>query len=593
MQATHTVIATLRDDPGDAVVASHRLMLRSGLARKQGSGLYSFLPLGLRVMRKIEQVIREEMEAAGAVEVLLPILTPAELWEESGRWTKMGKEMFRVKDRHEVMNALGPTHEESMTSLVKDLIRSHRDLPLNIYQMHTKFRDEIRPRFGVIRSREFVMKDSYSFDLDEAGLENTYQKMRIAYRRVFARLGLRTVPVEADSGAMGGTGSEEFMVPSEIGEETLLLSESESYRSNSEKTPVVYTDIVDEARAKPTQELSELEKLHTPNVKTIEDLAKFLEVRPAQILKTVLYMIDGQPTAVCIRGDRDVNEIKLANVTSAQEILAASPEEIKQAGSVAGFIGPLGIAKDVRILWDTSLQTGEAWIIGANEVDYHYKGCVLDPQRESADLGLARAGDPAPNGDGLLKEIKGIEVGHIFKLGYKYTDAFKLTVQNEDGKAVKPIMGTYGIGVNRTLATIIEQWHDDKGITWPVSAAPFEICLISITGKDPQQRERELTQARELYAALKDAGCDVLWDDRDLRPGVKFADSELIGYPIRLTMGKKFFQDGELEVLLRSKDEQSVLKGSSVRELVPQILRLREKLYDDLRQLLEQQIEVG
>ena len=580
MLASRSLIATLRDDPGDAVVASHRLMLRAGLVRKLGAGLYHFLPLGLRVFRKIETIIREEMNAAGALEFQLPILTPSELWEQSGRWDKMGKEMFRVKDRHEVWNVLGPTHEESFSSLVADLIKSYRDLPLNVYQIHTKFRGEIRPRFGVIRSREFCMKDAYSFDLDDAALDVTYQKMRVAYRRIFARLGLHTIPVEADSGAMGGTGSEEFMVPSEIGEETLLISEKGEYRSNQEKTPVVYLagkSVAKKSTAAPTTDAQSLKRLHTPGMKTIADVARHLEISATEILKIVMYMADEKPVAVCIRGDRDVNEVKLMNQLGATVLAPATAEQIKAAGSVIGFIGPLGLAKDVRLLWDLSLTAGgPEWVVGANEAEYHLGGCVLDPDRASVDLALAIAGDPSPAGDGVLKEMKGIEVGHIFKLGKKYTDAFQISVQGEDGRPLTPVMGCYGVGVNRTMATIIEQWHDDKGIRWPISAAPYEIALVSITKSDD-----EAAQARAFYEALMAAGCDVLWDDRDMRPGVKFNDAELIGYPIRLTMGKSFFQDGELEVQLRAKNEQSKIKGDAA-ELVQAVLRMRTELYAEL-----------
>ncbi|MCR9144505.1 MAG: proline--tRNA ligase [bacterium] len=581
MLASRSLIATLRDDPGDAVVASHRLMIRAGLVRKLGAGLYHLLPMGLRTFRKIENVIREEMNAAGALEFQLPILTPSELWEQSGRWEKMGKEMMRFKDRHEVWNALGPTHEESFSSLVSELIKSYRDLPLNVYQIHTKFRDEIRPRFGVIRSREFCMKDAYSFDLDEKALDITYQKMRVAYRRIFARLGLSTVPVEADTGAMGGTGSEEFMVPSEIGEETLLVSENDKYRSNQEKTPVSYAKAGDfsaaNQAAQPTGDLKGLERHHTPGMKTIADVAKHLNVAATAILKTVLYYADGKPVAVCLRGDRDVNEIKLSNHLDGATVLPATPQQIKELGSVIGFIGPLGLSKDARIVWDLSLtEGGPEWIVGANEAEYHCGGCVLDPARESVDLALAQAGDPSPAGDGVLKEIKGIEVGHIFKLGKKYTEAFKVTVQGEDGRPLTPVMGCYGVGVNRTMATIIEQWHDDKGILWPISAAPYEIALVSIA-----KGEDEIAKAREFYEALTAAGCDVLWDDRPARPGVKFGDAELIGYPIRLTMGKGYFQDGELEVVRRADGEQLKCSGDTA-ALVGQVLKLREELYAEL-----------
>ncbi len=586
MRASQTILGTLRDDPGDAIVASHRLMLRAGLARKLGAGLYHFLPLGLRVMRKIEAVIREEMDAAGALEFELPILTPAELWQKSGRWDLMGKEMFRLKDRHDSDNVLGPTHEESFTSLMSELLQSYRDLPKNVYQIHTKFRDEIRPRFGVIRSREFVMKDAYSFDLDEAGLDRTYQTMRRTYRRIFARLGLSVVPVEADMGTMGGSASEEFMTPSEIGEETLLLSSDRKYRSNQEKTPCVYPDAkaIDATRAA-TSDLSTLERLHTPGAKTIDDVCKVLNISPRDILKTVVYLADGKLVAVAIRGDRDVNEVKLRNQLGALELAPADPAAIVAAGSIPGYIAPIGLKGEAITLWDLSLTTGTEWVIGANEKNYHLRGFVAPADRQSVDVALARSGDPVPGGAGVLTEMKGIEVGHIFKLGYKYSEAFKLSVLDANGRPVTPIMGCYGIGVNRTLATIIEQWHDEKGVRWPISVAPYEVCLVSIAKDDT-----EIAAARALYEALLRADVEVLWDDRDLRPGVKFTDAELIGYPIRLTMGKGYFQKGELEVQLRANGETLSFQGP-VESLVEQTVALRARLAKELERQLEAELE--
>ncbi|MBX7057448.1 MAG: proline--tRNA ligase [Leptospirales bacterium] len=585
MRASQTFIATLRDDPGDAAVASHRLMIRSGLIRKLGAGLYHFLPLGLRAMRRVEQVIREEMNAAGALEFVLPILTPAEVWQQSGRWDAMGREMFRVRDRHDVWNLLGPTHEESFTLLMKELLQSYRDLPKNVYQIHTKFRDEIRPRFGVIRSREFVMKDAYSFDLDEAGLDRTYQAMRIAYRRIFARLGLDTTPVEADTGAMGGAASEEFMTPSEIGEEVLLLSESGSYRSNREKTPVLYPEAKRKGRSA-TKESEALERVHTPRLKSIEEVAAALGCATRNILKMAIFRAEQQLVAVAIRGDREVNEIKLKNHLGVGELAPAEASEISAAGVVPGFIGPHGLSTAIAVVWDRSLDGDEEWIVGANELDYHLKGYVPPAERASVDVALARAGDPSPDGAGPLKEMRGIELGHIFKLGYKYSRAFELSVLDENGRQVTPIMGCYGIGVNRTVAAIIEQWHDPKGIRWPISAAPYEAALISIT-----RSQTELEQAAGLYQAMLAAGIDTLWDDRDLRPGVRFTDAELIGYPIRVTMGKGFFQNGEIEVQLRQSGQERKLKGDTA-SLAKQLLALRAELYSELERGVEEAMRV-
>ncbi len=578
MRASKYIVKTMRESPQDAVVASHKLMLRSGLVRKLGAGLYHFLPLGLRVFRKIENIIREEMNAAGAVEFRLPILTPSEVWKTSGRWDVMGKEMFRVKDRHEVWNVLGPTHEESFTDLMKGLIRSYRDLPLNVYQIHTKFRDEVRPRFGVIRGREFCMKDAYSFDRNPEEQDETYQAMRVAYRRIFARAGLRTLPVEADSGSMGGSGSEEFMVPSNIGEETLLISEHEKYRGNQEKTPVIYQG--EPASAKPGSKVEDLEKIHTPDCKTIEEIAAFVKMEPTSIMKTVAFVADNESVLVCLRADRQVNEVKVKNHLDCNELFAATDARIREMGSEPGYIGPAGIKDDVRVLWDESTRYGSDYVIGANEKDQHFKGFNPPEDRENLDLAMAVTGDPSPGDDGPLKEIKGIEVGHIFKLGYKYSEAFNLEYMDENGKPAKPIMGSYGIGVERTIATIIEQHHDENGIQWPVTTAPFEVLLVGIT-KTPEEEAK----VRELYDELVHHKIEVLWDDRDERPGVKFKDAELIGFPIRLTMGKHYFEKGELEVFLRYRNEKSSMKGTPA-ELSLQVLQtittLRTKLYEEM-----------
>ncbi len=582
MKASKYLLPTARENPQDAVIASHRLMLRAGLFRKSGSGLYHILPMGLRVIRKIENIVREEMNNAGALEFSLPILTPSELWKQSGRWDTMGKEMFRIQDRHEAWLTLGPTHEESFTDLMKGILKSYRDLPVNVYQIHPKFRDEIRPRFGVIRSREFSMKDAYSFDMDQEGLEITYQTMRQAYRKIFARTGLVTIPVEADTGAMGGTGSEEFMVPSDIGEETLLISEKGKYRGNQEKTPVVYSDAVTrEAPAKANSTKMKLKKVHTPNCATIADLEHFLKIPAQHILKTMLYLADGRPVAVCLRADRNLNEVKLKNNLHATEVTPASAEEILAAGSVAGYIGPEGLDESIPIFWDESINTGREWVIGANEKDHHYLGYIAQVHK-TVDLALAVGGDPSPAGDGILQEVKGIEVGHIFKLGYKYTKAFEMTVLDENGKPHMPIMGCYGIGVTRTMAAVIEQEHDTEGIVWPISVAPFEIVLVSIT-----KSEEEDGRVGEFYKAMTDIGLEVFWDDRDLRPGVKFTDAELIGFPIRITMGKKYFEAGDVEVQIRRGKKNLVLKGNSF-EILDQIVNIRKELFADLNSRMEQ-----
>lgn len=576
---------TKREDPQDAVVASHKLMIRAGLVEKSGSGLYHILPLGLRVLRKIEAIVREEMDRTGALEFQLPVLVPAEIWKTSGRWFVMGKEMFRIKDRHDNDMLLGPTHEESFTELMKRFLRSYKDLPVNVYQIHTKFRDEIRPRYGVIRSREFLMKDAYSFHLDESSLNETYEIMRKTYRRIFARVGLETVPVEADTGAMGGSASEEFMVLSSIGEETLLINEDFSYRSNQEKTPVIYRDIPEEnyfwSEEEKANLRSEIKEIYTPGCRTIEELAKYLNKRPQELLKTLLYRAIYEDTEelvmVLIRGDRQINEVKLKNYLKAIEIHPAKNEDFHRIGSVPGFAGPWNLHPDkFSILYDVSVATQKRWITGANREDYHIENfhpvLVDEAWREKLhDFSLAVEGDPSPDGKGTLRQYKGIEVGHIFKLGDKYTKAFDFTVLDKEQKRVYPLMGCYGIGINRTMAAIIEQNHDSKGIRWPISVAPFELVLIDIT-----KTEEEKRQVEKVYSMLVKEGWDILWDDRDVRPGVKLTDSELIGFPIRITLGTQYFEKGNVEIYIRKKDEKFFVEE---KDLLTTLKRIREELY--------------
>ncbi|MCS7205033.1 MAG: proline--tRNA ligase [Leptospiraceae bacterium] len=580
---------TKREDPQDAVVASHRLMLRAGLIEKLGSGLYHYLPLGLRVIKKIEAIVREEMDRAGALEFQLPILVPSELWESTGRWYTMGKEMFRLKDRHENNLVLGPTHEETFTDLLKKFIRSYRDLPINVYQIHTKFRDEIRPRFGVIRCREFIMKDAYSFHLDEDSLNQTYEEMRKVYRRIFARVGLETLPVEADTGAMGGSASEEFMVLSHIGEETLLVSEDFSYRSNQEKTPVIYPEITDEKLKFTEEEIEhlkkELKEIPTPNCKTIDDLAKFLRKSSQELLKTLLYRADLPEekevlVMILIRGDRQINEVKLKNHLKATEVYPAKEEDFYRIGSVPGYAGPWQLkSNDVILLFDRSVATQKSWITGANKEEYHiahFHPVLIDKNwhEKLVDLALAVEGDPSPNGNGKLKQYKGIEVGHIFKLGDKYTKSMEFTVLDKNQKRIYPVMGCYGIGIDRTMATIIEQNHDEKGITWPISVAPFEIVLVDIT-----KTEEEKEKVEKIYQTLRKENFDILWDNRDLRAGVKLTDSELIGFPIRITLGSNYFSEGKIEIYLRKENQKFFVDE---KELIAKIRELRDYLYSQL-----------
>ncbi|MBE7438525.1 MAG: proline--tRNA ligase [Spirochaetales bacterium] len=571
MKSTQFFIRTFRDPPADAVVASHRLLVQAGFIRKQGSGHYHLLPAGLRSLRKIEAVIREEMNAAGAIEFQLPQMIPAELWQKSGRYQAMGKELFRLADRHGNWNVMGPTHEESFTDLLCGLLKSYKELPLNLYQIQTKFRDEIRPRYGMIRSREFIMKDAYSFHRNDENLREIYEVMRLTYRRIFERLGLQTIAVEADSGAMGGARSEEFMIASEVGEEVLLVGEG--YAGNREKTTVEY------GRAA-TVAPSPGEKVATPGKKTIEEVSTFLGIRPEQMIKAVACVSGDQLIVVFLRADREVNEAKLKALLGVSELEAASPEQIASCGGVAGFLGP-GLSsapsrkkgkkktdRELVCIYDASLKSGGPYVAGANEVDFHLRN-YMPALTEVHDVALARAGDPVPGGKGTLKEMKGMELGHIFQLGDKYSRTMGLELLDEKGRTFHPLMGCYGIGVNRTLAAIAEQHHDEAGLAWPRVAAPFEVVLISIT-----RSPAEIEAVAELYQSMISLGMDVLWDDREERPGVKFNDADLIGYPLRITAGKTFFAQGNLEVRVRKTGEDHLIAAADILKRIPEMLAL-------------------
>jgi len=559
MRMSRYLIPTLKEDPADAVITSHKLMIRAGLIRKESAGMYIYLPLGLRVLQKIITIIREEMNKAGALEFLMPELTNADLWKESGRWHTMGPEMIRIKDRNGLEYALAPTHEEAFTNAIRMIVTSYRDLPVNAYQINTKFRDEIRPRFGVMRSKEFIMKDAYSFDIDEAGLERSYQTMRQTYRNIFKRCGLETIPVEADTGSMGGSDSEEFMVASEVGEEVLLLCDACGYKSNQERATCQY-------ELSPQNENAEaLSIVDTPNVRTIDELVQFFGCSAHKFLKSLIYLVDGNPVMVVVPGDRDINEVKLKNALGAVEVALAPDTVVEEVtGAPVGFAGPiLREGKTIRIIFDTQVQHIVNGITGANEKDKHYKG--VNPGRdfvikEEADITRVVAGDKCPHCGYPLKEKKGIEVGHIFKLGYKYTKSMNVTVLDQNGKAITPIMGCYGIGVNRTMAAVIEQHHDERGIIWPMSVAPFHVHCVSLA-----KNEAEEAMADEVYSMLLKAGIEVLYDDRKASPGFKFGDADLIGIPIRITLGKAFFGDSSsIEVKLRNQDEKVIIAKDSI-----------------------------
>lgn len=547
MRASQTLIATVKETPADAEVISHQLMLRAGMIRKLATGLYTWLPLGLRVLRKVERIIREEMDNAGAQEVLMPVVQPAELWEESGRWEQYGSELLRINDRHQREFCLGPTHEEVITDLIRNEIRSYKQLPANFYQVQTKFRDEIRPRFGVMRSREFIMKDAYSFHNDQESLQATYETMHAAYTQIFTRLGLDFRPVIADTGSIGGSASHEFHVLAESGEDDIAFSDSSDYAANVEMAEAVA----------PTGErpaASEaMEKVATPEVSSIEDVCRFFDCAPERTVKTLLVYgkadEDGKQAliALVVRGDHQLNEIKAEKLPGiASPLTLAEEKDIKAALNCApGSIGPVGL--NLRCIVDRSAAHCSDFICGANEDGMHLRG--VNWQRdvelgEIADLRDVVSGDPSPDGKGQLQIKRGIEVGHIFQLGTKYSEALNATVLNEQGKEQVMIMGCYGIGVTRVVASAIEQNNDDKGIIWPDAIAPYQIALVPL---NMQKSERVRDTAEQLYSQLKAAGYDVLLDDRNERPGVKFADMELMGIPHRIVIGDRGLDKGLLE----------------------------------------------
>jgi len=547
------LVPTLREVPAEAEIRSHQLMLRAGLMRKLAAGIYSYLPLGLKSLKKVENIIREEMDAHGAQELLMSALLPAETYQASGRWDVFGPEMFRLHDRNNRDFCLGPTHEEVFTETVKNEVHSYRNLPLTLYQIQTKYRDERRPRFGVMRSREFIMKDAYSFDRDQAGLDESYKAMYKAYCRIFERLGLDYIVVDADSGAMGGSGSQEFMVKSEVGEDTIAFCDACGYAANDEKAQCVPQQF-----DCPQGDLP-LEKVHTPNVKTIEDLTAFFNTTPKLFVKTLIYKTDdGRAVAVMVRGDREVNETKLQNYLNCIELEMADYDTVvKSTGAAVGFAGPVGIKCDV--VMDSEVALMKNFIVGANITDYHYKNVQIGRDftpTATLDLRTIQQGDPCPKCGAQIKTAQGIEVGHIFKLGTKYSEALGCTVLDEAGKEQSVIMGCYGIGVNRCMAAVIEQYNDNNGIIWPVSVAPFHAVVVPVNVTDSVQMEL----AESIYNQLKSKGIETLIDDRDERPGVKFKDADLVGIPVRITVGKKA-ADGIVEYKLR--------KDAVLEELTP------------------------
>ena len=547
MRYSQYLLPTLKETPADAEVVSHQLMLRTGMIRKAAAGVYSYLPFGLRAIRKVEEIVREEMNRAGAVELLMPMANPAELWQESGRWEVYGKELLRFKDRHQRDFCVGPTHEEVVTDIVRNTIRSYRQLPINLYQIQTKFRDEVRPRFGLMRGREFIMKDAYSFDTDDAGADVSYQKMRQAYCRIFARCGLEYRMVEADSGAIGGSFSHEFMVLADTGEDVVISCDSCSYSANIEKAVVVDEGTMSE------EPLREVERVVTRGAHSVAEVSVMLNLKPSQIVKTMIVMADGQPVAVLIRGDHELNEAKIKNLLGASLLEMATPEQIAAAtGGPVGFSGPMGL--DLPIYADNAVKYMRNLGVGGNEKDIHLEGVNLERDfqvERFADLRSADAGDLCPHCGGRYSHTRGIEVGHIFKLGTKYSDAMDAGYLDAEGRANPIIMGCYGIGIGRTVAASIEQNHDADGMIWPMPLAPFQVIISLVNPKDAAVREAGET----LYGQLLEAGVEVLLDDRDERPGIKFKDADLIGIPLRVTIGARGLKEEQVELTFRKTRE--------------------------------------
>lgn len=577
MKASKTIISTLREAPNDAVIASHQLMMRAGLIRKLGNGLYSYMPLGLKAFRKVENIIRQELDNAGMNEMKPTVIQPAEIWKESGRWEKMGAEMLKPQNRGGQDMVVSPTAEEAFTALVRDGLSSYKQLPFTLYQINTKYRDEIRPRYGVMRGREFTMMDAYSFDKDQADLDASYENAANAYRRIFKRMGLTTISVKADTGAMGGSGSEEFMVESEVGDDTLILCPNCKYAANVEKA-ACKDDVAVDSKGKPQVATDKaVEEIPTPDVKTIEELSEFLKTTAQSFIKTLIYKVENAGVdlgknndfvAVCIRGDLDVNEAKLCALLKASDVeLASEADVVRITDAPVGFAGPVKLTK-APVIADNSVMTMHDCVTGGLKKDVHF--IHVEPNRDftpmmTADVRVVKPGDICPECGGTFYSKKGNELGHIFKLGDKYTKSMNVTYLDENGKSVTPIMGCYGIGVDRTLASIIEAHHDENGIIWTMSTAPYQVAIVPVMYKEKMKEV-----ADSLYEELKGLGVDVLLDDRDERPGVKFKDADLIGYPIRIVVGDKNLPN--VEVKLRSADKADLIPATDAAKTVAKIV---------------------
>jgi prolyl-tRNA synthetase len=567
MRQKTALIPTLREVSEAAEMVSHRLMLRAGLIRQLAAGVYTYMPLAYRVLRKVEQIVREEMDRTGAQELLLPAMHPAELWQETGRYETYGPELVKLKDRHEREFVLGPTHEEVITDLVRHFINSYKRLPMTLYQIQTKFRDERRPRSGLLRGREFIMKDAYSFHTDRESLDETYQAMYDAYVNVFTRCGLDFRAVEADAGAIGGKGTHEFMVLADSGEDTIALCNECDYAANIEMAEVVFNEPAEVTRGE-----QQPEKVATPRASTIEEVTKVLGVKPDQVIKSILFVADKEPVLVLVRGDHEVNEVKVKNVLNASICELADEATVRRVtGAPVGFAGPVGLKEKVKILADRAVKVMPEAVVGANEADAHLIHVVPDRDFQVdlyADLRNIQEGDVCPRCGGSIRFARGIEVGHVFKLGTRYSEVMRGTFLDKQGREQPYIMGCYGIGISRTVAAVVEQHHDENGIIWPSSIAPFQIHLIAVNMKNEDQAHT----AEQLYEALTQAGYEVLFDDREERAGVKFKDADLIGIPLRITVGAKV-SEGLVEYKFRRSGESGELAVQEVLEKLPELLK--------------------
>jgi prolyl-tRNA synthetase len=564
MRLSQFHLATVKEVPADAEIASHQLMIRAGMIRKLASGLYTWSPLGLRVLRKVEQVVREEMNRAGAIEMLMPSIQPRELWEETGRWQKFGGQLLKIKDRKEQEFCYGPTHEEVVTDFARNELKSYKQLPVNFYQIQTKFRDEIRPRFGVMRAREFLMKDAYSFHLTQESLSETYDVMYQAYARIFTRLGLKFRAVQADTGAIGGNASHEFQVLADSGEDALVFSDGSDYAANMEKAEALAPSI---SRPAPS---AALQRVDTPRVRTVEDVTRHFGIGADRIVKTVLVRGKDGLIALCLRGDHDINEVKAGKLPElpGESVLASDEEILAAVGVRPGYIGPVGLPDSIPVIVDRSAAVLADFVCGGNANDTHYTGANWERDARITrveDIRQIVAGDPSPDGHGTLQIARGIEVGHVFQLGSKYAEALNATVLDDQGKKQVMLMGCYGIGVSRIVAAAIEQRHDDAGIIWPEPMAPWRVAVCVI---NPKQSPEVEAAAQSLYNELTARGIETAWDDRGLRPGAMFADMELIGIPHRVVVSERGLASGTLEYRARTSAESSAITRDELFEIL-------------------------